>query len=221
MTNLPLVVLSIISNFSHIFSKPTWDKFQILLLGAIITKGKRTVTSCLRAMGLSQIKRFEKFHRVLNRDKWNEFSLVKALVQLLMKFIPENKHIFIAIDETIERRSGKNIKKKGCYRDACRSSESLVVKCFGLKWLCASIMVKFPWANRSWALPFMTVLCNSKKYDEDNKITHKTSIDKCVNLISIFAMLFKNRKLIILGDGGFANFKIINKCISAGVALIS
>ena len=82
MTNLPIIVLS---EFSHIFTKPTWIKAQILLIGAIITKNKRTVTSCLRAMGLSQVKRFEKFHRVLNLDKWNMFATVKVLVSLLLK----------------------------------------------------------------------------------------------------------------------------------------
>ena len=86
-----------------------------------------------------------------------------------MKLIPENcGHIFIAFDETIEQRSGKNIKQKGCYRDACRSNDSLVIKCFGLKWLCAAMLIKLPWSKREWALPFMTLLCNSKKYDEEN-----------------------------------------------------
>ena len=187
-----------------------------MIIGAIITKNKRTVTSCLRAMGLSQVKRFEKFHRVLNRDKWNMFASVKVLVSLLLKLIPENcGHIFIAIDETIERRSGKNIKQKGCYRDACRSSDSLVIKCFGLKWLCAAMLIKFPWSKREWALPFMTLLCNSKKYDEENNKKHKTSIDKAMSLVSIFVKLFKNRKLILLGDGGFACFKLIHKCINS------
>ena len=107
MTNLPIIILSILSEFSHIFTNPTWIKVQILLIGSIISKNKRTVTACLRAMGMSQIKRFEKFHRVLNRDKWNMFSMVKVLVSLLLKLIPDNYgYIFIAIDETIERRSG-------------------------------------------------------------------------------------------------------------------
>ena len=122
MTNLPIIILSILSEFSHIFTNPTSIKVQILLIGSIISKNKIIVTACLRVMEMSQIKRFEKFHRVLNRDKWNMFSMVKVLVSLLLKLIPDNYgYIFIAIDETIERRSGQNIKQKGCYRDACRS----------------------------------------------------------------------------------------------------
>ena len=73
------------------------------------------------------------------------FATVKVLISLLLKLIPENcGDIFIAIDETIERRSGKNIKQKGYYRDTYRSSDSLVIKCFGLKWLCATMLIKFP-----------------------------------------------------------------------------
>ena len=139
-----------------------------------------------------------------------------------MKLIPDNYgYIFIAIDETIERRSSQNIKQKGCYRDACRSSDSLVIKCFGLKCLCAAMLITLPWSNREWALPFMTILCNSKKYDEENNKKHKTSIDKAMNLVSIFTTLFKNRKLILLGDDGFACLKLIHKCINSGVTLIS
>ncbi len=145
MTNLPIIILSILSEFSHIFTKPIWIKAQILLIGTIITKNKITAASCLRAMGLSQVKRFEKIHRVLNRDEWNMFATVKVLVSLLLKLILKNcDYIFIAIDKTIERRSGKNIKQKGYYRDAYRSSDSLIIKCFGLKWLCAIMLIKLP-----------------------------------------------------------------------------
>ena len=73
------------------------------------------------------------------------FASVKVIVILFLKLIPENcGHIFIAIDKTIERRSGKNIKQKGCYRDAFRTSDSLVIKCFGLKWLCDAMLIKLP-----------------------------------------------------------------------------
>ena len=51
-----------------------------MLIVAIMTKNKRIVTSCLRSTGLSQVERFEKFHRVLNCDKSNTPAMVKVLV---------------------------------------------------------------------------------------------------------------------------------------------
>ena len=137
-----------------------------------------------------------------------------------MQLLPTDSNIFIAFDETIERRSGKKIEAKGCYRDACRSTHSLVIKCFGLKWQCASLIVKLPWSNRYWALPFMTVLCPSKKHNEAKKVPHKTSIDKAMQMVSMISRLLK-RNWIFLGDGGFACLKLANKCINNKVALIS
>ncbi len=95
-------------------------------------------------MGLALEKRFERYHRVLSKAKWNEFSLSKILLELLIVLLPHGAPILIAIDETIERRSGKKISTKGCYRDACRSSQILVIKCFGLKWQCVALLLLSP-----------------------------------------------------------------------------
>ena len=220
MPFLPEVIVSLIAQFSVVFTVPTWKYAQTLLIGSILCKGKRTVTSALRVMGLSKEHRFERYHRVLNKAVWNEFSLVKVLLGMLIQVVPMGNNIYIAFDETIERRSGKRIKAKGCYRDACRSTNSLVIKCFGLKWQCASLIVKLPWSNRYWALPFMTVLCPSKKHDEAKDLVHKTSIDKAIQMVGVISKLLR-RSWIFLGDGGFACFKLANKCISSNVKLIS
>lgn len=165
MSFLPPIILSLLANFAGVFTCPTWKNAQTLLIGAILCTGKRTVSSALRAMGLANETNFSKYHRVLNGSKWDSWQLVKILLGLLLPLIPENCPILIAMDETIERRKGKRIRAKGCYRDSCRSTRSLVIKCFGLKWQCAALIIKLPWSSRPWALPFMTVLCIAKTYD--------------------------------------------------------
>ena len=220
MPFLPVVILSLLANFADIFTKPTWKYAQTLLIGAILCNGKRTVSSALRVLGLSQEKRFERYHRVLSKAKWSAFSLSRILLGLLVELLPANAPVLIAVDETIERRSGKNITAKGCYRDACRSSHSLVIKCFGLKWLCASLIVKLPWSNRYWALPFMTVLCTSKKYDEQKGLKHKSSIDRTIQLVYVISRLLK-RSWILLGDGGFACIKLGHACLDSKTTLVS
>ena len=190
MPFLPEVILSLFANFTHVFTVPTWKYAKTLLIGAILCNGKRTVSAALRAVGLSQEKRFERY-RVLSKAKWSAFSLSRILLGLLVELIPANVPLLIAVDETIERRSGKNITAKGCYRDACRSSHSLVIKCFGLKWLCAALIVKLQWSNRYWALPFMTVLCTSKKYDEQKGLKHKSSIERTIQLVYVISRLLK------------------------------
>jgi hypothetical protein len=165
MPLLPVIIVSLLANFADIFTKPTWKLAQTLLIGAILCTGKRTVTSALRAMGLEHESNFSKYHRVLNKAKWDSWQAVKILLGLLLALVPSGSPVLIAMDETLERRKGKKIAAKGCYRDACRSTKSLVIQCYGLKWQCAAMLIKLPWADRYWAMPFMTVLCVAKTYD--------------------------------------------------------
>ena len=73
-------------------------------------------------MRMTNITNFSKYHRVLSRTKSNSLNLSKILLELLIKLLPSDFPILIAVDETLEQRKGKKIKAKGCYRDAVRSS---------------------------------------------------------------------------------------------------
>jgi hypothetical protein len=77
MQSLPRGMATVLNSFSQLFTLPTWVHIQVLLMGAILCQGTRRVSSILRVMGLSQEKRFEKYHRVLNRAKWSSLSGAK------------------------------------------------------------------------------------------------------------------------------------------------
>lgn len=220
MQSLPRGMAAVLNSFSHLFTLPTWVHIQVLLMGAILCQGARRVSSILRVMGLSQEKRFEKYHRVLNRAKWNGLTGAKILLGLLVQLLPAALPILIVVDDTIERRSGKKIKAKGCYRDACRSTEKLIVKCFGLKWVCLMLIVSLPWCKRPWALPFMTILAPSKKANKAKNREHKTSIDWTIIAIRVIARWLK-RAFILIGDGGFACIRLGHACIKNNVTLVS
>lgn len=157
-SNLPKIILSIIGPFSQLFSSPVWKKAQFLCIGAVLCQGARRISSILHVMGTADQKGFEKYHRFLNRDEWCPLMGAKILFGLLIPLIPSSYIPIIVLDETLERRKGKNIKAKGCYRDDVRSTQKHVVKCFGLKWLPLCLIVKLPWSKRPWALPFLTFL---------------------------------------------------------------
>lgn len=175
MPFLPEVIISLLAAFGVCFTKPTWEHVQTLLIGAILCNGKRTITSCLRVMGLSNEKHFDRYHHVLNRAVWSGLQASKILLWLLILLLPKGFPIIILMDETLERRKGKKIKAKGCYRDSCRSTKSLVIRAFGLKWQCATIVIPMPWSNRQWSLPFMTVLCQPNKF-ADSMLGYKVTM---------------------------------------------
>jgi predicted cupin superfamily sugar epimerase len=67
-----------ISKFARIFSKRVWHHAQASLIGAILAPGKRTVTSALRVMGLSDGQHFQNYHRVLSRAVWSSREVVAS-----------------------------------------------------------------------------------------------------------------------------------------------
>src|SRR5450432_3726653 len=110
MLNLANEMIELLAAFAPEFSTSVWLLAQVLLVGAILSPHKRTVTSALRAMGLSQEKGFDKYHRVLNRDRWSGLRLSRILLKLLVTtFVGRGLPVLIGVDETIERRWGPKI----------------------------------------------------------------------------------------------------------------
>lgn len=175
--NLPVEIASIILPFARLFTKPVWSHVQTLLVGAIITTGKRTITSILNVIGLSEEEHFQNYHRVLNRAVWSSLEASRVLLMALVAIFAPGGPIIMGIDDTIERRKGKKIKAKGIYRDPVRSSNSQVVKVSGLRWLSMMLLVEIAWVQRGGALPFLTVLAPSERYSQQYKLRHKKLID--------------------------------------------
>ncbi len=173
MLTLPAELLPLIVEFAPLFSKPVWEHAQVLLVGAILAPGKRTVTACLRVMGWSQEKRSVTYHRLLNRARWSPLAASYILLRLLiMCFVPEGELVF-GLDDTIERRRGEHITAKGIYRDPVRSSHSHLVKASGLRWLCCMVLTQGSWAGSTWGLPFLSVLCPSERYPSQRGRRHQ------------------------------------------------
>ena len=214
-------IISVLAAFAPIFTRPTWKNINTLFIGAILCRGARRITSILRVMGLSEVKNFSKYHRVLSRAKWDGLAASKIIFGLLIKLLPHDWPIIIAVDETLERRRGKKIKAKGAYRDAVASSQSRVVICFGLKWECMTLIVPLPWCKRPWALPFMVILSPSKKSDEAAGKRHKTSIDWTIQMVLCVSRWLNCAPWILVGDGAYACMALAKSCVKSGAALVS
>src|SRR5215204_6049879 len=137
MRTLPETMIRVLNPFAPLFSRRVWQHVLVLLVGAILAPGKRTVASALQALGLHDERRFCRYHRVLS------------------------------VDETLERRRGKKIAAKGIYRDPVRSSHTHFVKTSALRWVCVALLVRIPWASRVWALPFLSALAYSERYAKE------------------------------------------------------
>ena len=71
MPTLPAVIVTLLLPFEHLFDPRTWRKAQLLAMGAILSPGKRTVSSALNILGIGQHGDFAIYHHVLNRARWS------------------------------------------------------------------------------------------------------------------------------------------------------
>ena len=149
MPSLPASIISLLQPFAGLFAAPTWRKAQVLLVGAILAPGKRTVSSALQVLGLQEQRDFARYHHVLSRAVWSSLAVSRVLLGLLVQHLgPATGPLCLGIDETIERRKGPRIAAKGVYRDGVRSSHGHFVKAMGLRWVSLMWLVQLPWTRR-------------------------------------------------------------------------
>jgi hypothetical protein len=211
MLSLPIAFTSAIGVFAPVFSRPVWQHVKVLLTGAVLAPGKRTVTAILQIMGRSAAPDFQTYHRVLNRAIWSPLTASRLLLRLLVAvFIPQGVVVF-GLDDTIERRRGEQITAKGIYRDPVRSSHSHFVKISGLRWLACMILAPLSWADRVWALPFLTVLCPSERFYEQRSRRHQPLTARAWQMIRLVVRWLPGREIAFVADSSCAALELLDK----------
>jgi hypothetical protein len=194
----------------------------VLVVGALLAPGQRTVTSALRVMGLSQERHFQSYHRVLSRATWSSREVSRILFGLLLQaFVPTDAPVVVGIDETIERRRGAKIAAKGIYRDPVRSSRSFFVKTSGLRWISLMLLTPIPWAKHVWALPFLTILAPSERYCSERGRRYKTITDWGRQALGQLRRWLPNRTLIVVADRTYAALELLARASQLNVSVIT
>jgi hypothetical protein len=210
MRDLPDAIIHVLRHFELAFSERVWEWAKVLLVGAILAPGKRTVTAALRVMGLRDERQFQNYHRVLNRATWSSYTLSRILLRLLLRaFVSADATVVIGLDDHIERRRGAKIAARGIYRDAVRSSKSFFVKTSGLRWLSMMLLAPIPWAKRVWALPFLTVLAPSERYHQQRGQRHKKLTDWGRQMITQVCRWLPDRAIVVVADSTYAVLELL------------
>ena len=212
MRTLPTMMIRLLAPFAPLFSRRVWQNAQVLLMGAILAPGRRTVSSALRAMGLDQQKRFHRYHRVLSRASWSSRDVSRILLGSLVEAFVGEGPLILGIDETLERRWGKKIAAKGVYRDPVRSTHETFVKSSGLRWVCVMLLVPIPWASRVWALPFLSVLAPSERYAAKRGRRHKKITEWAWQLLLQVRRWYPQRDIVAVADRAYASLKLLESC---------
>ncbi|CAA9311234.1 hypothetical protein AVDCRST_MAG94-961 [uncultured Leptolyngbya sp.] len=201
--------MPLILTFAPLFSKPVWESAIVLLVGAMLAPGKRTVSAILRVLGLQHEQHFQNYHRVLSRAVWSSRHASRLLFQQVVSVFAPDGLLVMGIDDTIERRWGKRITARGIYRDPVRSSDSHFVKTSGLRWLSLMLLVDIPWAHRVWALPFFTILAPSQRHHQSRGHRHKKLTDWARQMLTQVRRWLPHRAIVLVADSSFAALELL------------
>lgn len=176
-----------------------------LLTGTLLARGRRTVAAALRASGNQQAAHWSLFHQVLNRARWSPLAVSRQLLLLIVEtFVPAGACVDLVIDETLERRWGSKIRKRGHYRDSALSSKERSVSSPGLRWIVMAVVVTVPWIKQRWALPFLCVLATPPEVSERLGRRHKTIAMWAHQMISLVRRWLPDRRIRLMGDTAYS-----------------
>jgi DDE superfamily endonuclease len=158
MLVIPDFAQPVLCSFAPVFYEPTYQRVLVLLMAAILTTGRRTVSNLLRTAADLAPGHPSSYHRVLSRRRWSSLQLARILARFILDhWVPEGP-IGLAGDDTVDEHRGAKVYGKGCHRDPVRSTHSYTAYRWGHKWVVLAILVKFPFASRAWALPVLVAL---------------------------------------------------------------
>lgn len=208
MLPLPCAAEPLLTSFCIAFSQPTSQRAMTLLVGTILTMGRRTVTGALWTVRSIADGHFSSYHRLFSRASWSLWPLGKVLTSAVLRLIPEDQPVPVAGDDTVAQHRGPKVYGKARHRDGVRSSQRLTVWKWGHKWVVLAIVVQLPFTSRRWALPVLCALYRSKEQNRAEGRRHKTPTQLARQLMAVLIHWFPRRKFVFLGDGGFGSHEL-------------
>jgi hypothetical protein len=191
-------------------------------MGTILAKGRRTVPSALRVVGKAQEGDWAKYHQVLNRARWSGLTMSQRLLRLIVAtFVVGGGVVTLAVDETLERRWGPQIRKRGHGRDSLASSKKVSVSTSGLRWLVLAVVVNVRWTPYAVALPFLSVLLTTPKVSEKLGKRHKTVAQVTGQIVGWVRRTLPGHPIHLVGDGAYAVIAFGLRCRRHQVTLIA
>jgi hypothetical protein len=205
---LPAEARPLLDGLRPVFTHPTLHRFVTLMGSAILTTGRRTVANLLRTAAPLVRGHRTTFQRVLSAAEWSGLRLACQLCRLVLALIPADQTIVLVGDDTVDGHPGRLVYGKARHRDPVRSSHGYTAWRYGHKWVVLAVLVRFPWANRPWALPVLVDLYRSQEDDEQRGRPHRTPARIMMTLLRVMLLWSPDRRFLFVGDSGYGTHEV-------------
>ena len=208
MAIIPDFLRRLIQPFARAFTRPTFQCFTILMAGAVLTTGRRTVSNLLRTVRGLAPGHPSSYHRVFSRRRWSTWTLARALAGIILRRFAHNEPVPLAGDDTVDEHRGDTVYGKGRHRDPVRSTKTYTAWRWGHKWVVLAVLVKFPFATRRWALPVLVALYRTPQWNREHSRRHKTPARLLQQLVAVLVRWSTGHHFVLAGDGGFGSHEM-------------
>jgi hypothetical protein len=197
--------LPLLAQFAPAFTRPTFGRFQVLLVAAILTTGRRTISNLLRTVRSLAPGAASSYHRVLSQARWSGLRLVALLARFVLRRFWPRGRVRVVGDDTVDEHRGKKVHGKARHRDPVRSSHSYTAYRYGHKWVVLAVLISLPGAERPWAIPLLVGLYRSQEDNRRRGRPHRTPAELMALLLRVLLRWFPDRDFVFAGDTGFGS----------------
>src|SRR5262245_45775940 len=187
---LPTPLACVLLPLAPAFTAPTFERFVLLTLAAILTTGRRTVANLLRTLGAVATGHRTSYQRVLSAARWSGLKLACCLCRLVLRRLPADRPVILVGDDTVDGHKGNRVWGKARHRDPVRSTRSCTAWRYGHKWVVLAVLVRFPFAGRPWALPVLVDLYRSVEDDRRAGRRHRSPAQLLCRLVAVLLRWF-------------------------------
>jgi hypothetical protein len=211
---VPQPARSLFDSLAGGFTRPTFLRFVVLALATILTIGGRTICNLLRTLGILAPGHPSSYHKVFYKRRWSSWRLARGLCGWVFDHLVPEDRVHLAGDDTVAEHPGERVFGKGCHRDPVRSTHSYTAFRWGHKWVVLSVLVRFPFSKRQWALPVLVALYRSEADNLQAGKRHKTPQHLLRQLCCVLLRWFRLRRFVLAGDGDYNSHE--TACFVAG-----
>src|SRR5512135_1134843 len=208
MPIIPETLRPLIQPMAEAFTRPTFKRFLTLMGAAVLNTGRRTVSHLLRTAGGLAHGHPSSYHSIFSRRRWSTWSLARALAGTVLRRFAPDQLVPLAGDDTVDEHRGAKVYGKGRHRDPVRSTHGYTAWRWGHKWVVLAVLVKFPFATRSWALPVLVALYRTPQWSRQHHRRHKTPARLLRQLVAVLVRWSGGRRFVLAGDGGFGSHEM-------------
>ena len=178
------------------FGAPSFAIFETLLTGWVLAPGRRTITGMICAADPEGQRAHDAYHRFVRAARWSTNALWKALVVHMVDVLAPAGTLVLDCDDTLYKKSGRNVDGAGSFRDAVRSTRHKVVYATGLNLVVVTLRVRPPWGGQPIGVPVGVRLHRKKG---------PTTLDLAGEMITEIASWLPRRAFSLCADGAYAS----------------